>query len=275
MPELVPVPDQGNVGKKADPLYYPKKRVRDIRNGLLSLRETLDLIRQAYDQEDWKTLGYGSWQEYLIAEYGESAFPRLAKASRDALAVELFHDDMSLRAIAAVLGVGKSTVHNVVSAAQVSNSGHVDAAPEITGNDPDGGPEVQAAVKTTPAKTTKGADGKSYPSKKPKSPEQKDAEADMAWWPDKGYAHKTLMKLAGYFDGSATQAALALGKVSTDPIKLKHLLEDLNDVIASAEKFRDAVQAQLEKAKAQTEPDSDSGISMLIASAQEGELAHA
>jgi len=126
MPEkhITPVPDQGTVGRKDDPKYPARLRVRRIRDSIVSLHETLGLIREAYEQRDWQTLGYGSWQDYLAAEFGESAFPRLTREQREELAGRLA-DTMSGRAIAAVLGVGKSTVQRDLAVAQVSQMGHL------------------------------------------------------------------------------------------------------------------------------------------------------
>lgn len=175
---VVHVPDQGTVGTSDKPGYAAKKRVRDIRNGLVSIRDKLlelrDLVQAAYDERDWEALGYESWEAYLAGAYSQEDFPRLKKADRDALAVELYEHGMSLRAIAPVVGAAKSTVHSAVSAAEVSSSGHLngDSEPEtetceVTVVEPEPAEPATYEIKVTgpePAgPKVRGLDGRQHP----------------------------------------------------------------------------------------------------------------
>ena len=72
-----PVPVQ-KTGMKLTPRYGaegPKReaavRVWNIRQGLVGLAELTENINTAYQEEDWKVLGYGSWQDYTASEFGE------------------------------------------------------------------------------------------------------------------------------------------------------------------------------------------------------------
>jgi hypothetical protein len=148
MSVIDPVPVQ-KTGMKLTPRYGAEgskreaaERVWAIRAGLVDLAGLVENITEAWEAEDWKALGYGSWANYIAAEYGVSAFPKLTAEDRDGIMRDLA-DTMSTRAIASVLGVGKSTVHRAIAAGVPNGT----AEPE-------------------PAKA-KGLDGKQHPATKP------------------------------------------------------------------------------------------------------------
>ena len=71
--------------------------------------EVLSLVTDAYEVRDWRALGYPSWKAYVTEEFG-TALHRLGSDDRRDVVLLLNHTGMSTRAIAPVLGVGKSTV---------------------------------------------------------------------------------------------------------------------------------------------------------------------
>lgn len=147
-------------------------------------------VRAAYGHLDWTTLGYGSWQEYVQAEYGESAFPVLTAQQRDEIAVELSGDSMSTRAIAAVLGVSQSTVQRAVTAGESFGSPKPEEktyAVTAIGSSwapPNPGPSPDQSGMTPAKPKVKGVDGKSYPKAKPAVKKPKAANAMVVHAPD-------------------------------------------------------------------------------------------
>ena len=110
----MPVPVSGRLpGRAGDPKHDAAQRVRDIRKGLTTIAHTIELVKLAYEMGDHITLGYGSWEDYCRAEYGEAVL-LVPKGQRDQIVADLA-DTMSVRAIATVLGVGKSTVARQVT----------------------------------------------------------------------------------------------------------------------------------------------------------------
>lgn len=148
-----PVPDKGTLGVPKDSPEYPARlRVRRIRDGLVAMGETVELLKAAYDLRDWETLGYPDWEKYLSAEFGTAAFGRLTRPQRKELVAELT-GTMSTRAIAVVLGVGTGTVHR-----------------DLTAGVPNGTAEPKPkALPGAKAKVT-GLDGKQHPAKKHHAP---------------------------------------------------------------------------------------------------------
>ena len=56
---------------KADRLQTtgPRRRAQLIREGLVALDETLRLLKEAWDQQDSRALGYPDWHAYVRAEF--------------------------------------------------------------------------------------------------------------------------------------------------------------------------------------------------------------
>jgi hypothetical protein len=85
----------------------------EIRERLDWLQEDAEalvrLIEQADQREAWKLLGYSSWPAYVAAEF-TNARRDLDPETRVDLVAKLAGLGMSTRAIAPVVGVGKSTV---------------------------------------------------------------------------------------------------------------------------------------------------------------------
>lgn len=205
------------------------ERVWHIRDGLLIWSDTIAIIKVAYIEQDHLTLGYPDWETYLRGEFGVSAFPRLSKAQRKDLVAELsglaeykngvplepdIPDDgddsvedpylgMSLRAIAAVLGVSKSTVANDL--AELSNSGQLPAD------------ETEPTqTETEPTQTTQGLDGKQHPKTKPATktkPAPAKTAPETAPWDEataETLGHLGLTKAAGA--GTTSELALNLAE---------------------------------------------------------------
>lgn len=82
-----------------------RERADRIREGLEGLKP---LILAAWEARDWEVLGYSSWQEYVVGEFGGQL--RLGRAERQEAVAELKAAGMSTRAIGSVLGVHHGTV---------------------------------------------------------------------------------------------------------------------------------------------------------------------
>ena len=90
----------------ADVTTTARDRARLIREGLAAV---WDLLTAAYAAEDWKTLGYSSWEAYCIGEF-QGRIPRLAKSERGGVVQELADHGMPIKAIAAATGIARNTV---------------------------------------------------------------------------------------------------------------------------------------------------------------------
>lgn len=83
-----------------------RDRARLIREGLAAV---WDLLTAAYAAEDWKTLGYSSWEAYCIGEF-QGRIPRLAKSERGGVVQELADHGMPIKAIAAATRIDRNTI---------------------------------------------------------------------------------------------------------------------------------------------------------------------
>lgn len=91
------------------------------------LDDRADMIVEAWDRRAWAALGYESWADYCESEFDTGPFA-LRGVSRDNTILKLRAAGMSTRAVAAAVGVGKSTVDRI--------SGVPDGTPAaITGTD--------------------------------------------------------------------------------------------------------------------------------------------
>ena len=135
--QVVPFRSPVDDGKRA----VAVQRANTIRGALKDLHNALSryvpALQEAWDQEDWRVLGYGSWQAYCDAELAVGRL-KLTRDERQWMVAELRQSDMSERAIAAVLGVSQMTVHRDATSAEPKDS------------------------------PVKGVDGKTYPARKPK-----------------------------------------------------------------------------------------------------------
>lgn len=234
-----PVPDKGTLGvPKDNPEHEARLRVRRIRDGLVAMADTVELIKTAYELRDWETLGYASWEKYLTSEFSAAAFPRLSKWQRQWL-VEKLADTMSLRAVAVVLGVSKSTVANDL--AQVSNSGQLpetEPTEPTEPTDPEDGAEVSLVPKV------KGLDGRQHPKIKggPKTGQQhREAQAArerLGWHPGDGWKHRRMQDM--------TKLLRAYGELpSPDPFVYSLLEQAADNLVKDATAFRDTVSIRL------------------------------
>lgn len=83
-----------------------RDRARLIREGLTAV---WDLLTAAYDAEDWKTLGYSSWEAYCTGEF-RGQIPRLGKGERGGVVQGLAEHGMPIKAIAAATGIARNTI---------------------------------------------------------------------------------------------------------------------------------------------------------------------
>jgi hypothetical protein len=194
-PKPVPILDaqefNARYGSKG-PRFDAARRVLRIRQGLADAVDAIWQLKVAWDSEDWKTLGYASWQEYTASEYANGKAVVLTKAERQELAAAL-HDTMSVRAIAVVLGVSVGTVASDLKTAGVQELNTSPEPPQLVavqelntspgppGDAADASPQVSApqpakpklsVVGGKPKPTVKGLDGKQHPKSKPAQPKQ-------------------------------------------------------------------------------------------------------
>jgi hypothetical protein len=163
--DIKPVPDgKGTLGAglaKSNPaLYEARLNVRRMRDCLVGIHtnyaEFARRCQCAYEHDEWKLLGYATWEGYLANEFSETAFPRLGKDKRDEVVAALSSDGMPTRAIAAVLSISKSTVHNIITATEAGKPGAQNGTPEP-------GKQPVAQNWTTGPPKVKTLGGKSYP----------------------------------------------------------------------------------------------------------------
>lgn len=83
-----------------------EQRAQQIRDGLTTV---WNLLLDAYAAEDWKALGYASWETYCAGEF-QGRIPRLAKSERGGVVQELADHGMPIKAITAATGVARNTV---------------------------------------------------------------------------------------------------------------------------------------------------------------------
>lgn len=80
-----------------------------VENVAATTEKIITLIEQAESGKAWQALGYQSWTAYVQSEFAES-LTRLQRAERIPVVQKLSSTGMSTRAIASVVGAGKSTV---------------------------------------------------------------------------------------------------------------------------------------------------------------------
>jgi hypothetical protein len=95
-----------------------RNRADAIRRGIDALADLPQLVIEAHQAEDWRTLGYGTWQDYIVGEYGTSLI-RLDKAMRHAWARSLSDAGVSTREIAPVVNVSYKTVQRDLAGTNV------------------------------------------------------------------------------------------------------------------------------------------------------------
>jgi hypothetical protein len=104
-------------------------RAAHIRQGLISFSNILALMREARERQDYKTLGYDEWADYVQGEFGSELMPRLTRDERSEYIAYLSGTGMTQRQIASAAGSSKSTVGDVLS-----------EIGQKTGSRPDSGP---------------------------------------------------------------------------------------------------------------------------------------
>lgn len=169
----------------------PADVARNLTNEIRrALEFTWDLVIQAYQGRAWLALGYKTWNDYCVKEFGNQhiAIPR---EDRDEVIGSLRSAGLSSRAIAGATGLSKGTVGNSLKRNdELANSGAQKWAPEKDSTVPNGTVESNGSDSHAENKSRKvqGVDGKMYdrsaPTPKPKkndSVEQPlDGQADIS-----------------------------------------------------------------------------------------------
>ena len=113
-----------------------------------------DMVKLAYTRRAWAALGYGSWDDYLDGEFGESRL-KLPREDRGEVIHSLRDAGLSIRAIASATGTGIGTVHR-----------ELDVVPEVI-------EEVEAEImadEPAPEPTIQGRDGRNYTARRERAP---------------------------------------------------------------------------------------------------------
>jgi hypothetical protein len=96
------------------------------------------LITRAYTERAWMALGYTSWDDYCTREFGTSRL-RLPREERSEVVSSLRESGLSLRAIQAATGLGKSTVQREISGVPFGTpEGRAESTAEIVSTLADG-----------------------------------------------------------------------------------------------------------------------------------------
>lgn len=104
------------------------ERAERIRKCMKAYALGVDEVARAWEQQDWRTLDYASWDAYVLAEFGPERV-KLPTDQREHWAVQLRLSGMSNRAIASATGVSEATVRRSLAGASY------DAPERITGKD--------------------------------------------------------------------------------------------------------------------------------------------
>lgn len=91
-----------------------RARAERIRSGMRVLAEWQQDVIAAYAKDDWRALGYASWDSYLDGEFGEHRV-QLPREQRREIVASMSAAGMSTRAIGAAVGASKDTVHRDLS----------------------------------------------------------------------------------------------------------------------------------------------------------------
>ena len=93
----------------------------------IAVEGTWQLIREAYTSRTWAVLGYGSWDAYCTAEFGETRL-RLPREERQEVVASLRDSGLSTRAIASATAMSEATVRR-----DLSSTASNDAVASVTG----------------------------------------------------------------------------------------------------------------------------------------------
>jgi transposase len=86
-----------------------RKHTDELKNLLRDIEKIPELIAEAYERRVWLALDYESWPAYVSGEFGDIRLVH-SEEERQKLAEFLNMRGLSVRAIASVVGAGKSTV---------------------------------------------------------------------------------------------------------------------------------------------------------------------
>lgn len=107
------------VATSADPAAPARSRAIAIRAGLESFVATRRLIAAAFQDQDWISLGYTSWEAYCDAEFSLKSM-RLTAEERNEAILAFASVGMTTREIGAATGTSKDTAQRALKAARVS-----------------------------------------------------------------------------------------------------------------------------------------------------------
>jgi hypothetical protein len=152
---------EARLSARSGPSVEASRRADVIRAGLTNYAETMDKIAEAYRRQDWKVLGYESFNAYAGGEFGEARL-KLTPGQRAQILPAFLAVGMSKRGAAAALGVDDKTIRNDLRGAdnsaprkkspQVNESaaGGQTVAQPADGAEPEGGQTPVAAPASGP-----------------------------------------------------------------------------------------------------------------------------
>lgn len=155
-----------------------------------NLEVTWDLIGIAYTRRAWKALGYPSWDEYVVKEFGTQHLS-VPRESREEVISSLRDFGMSLRAISEATNIGLGTVHRATKKSSTVPNGTVepegaevlDEGHELSVED--GAAPLGSTTQAKPEVRTQGKNGKFYqqqnqrPTPRPSTSQERDSSVDF------------------------------------------------------------------------------------------------
>lgn len=131
----------------------------------VAVEATWQLVARAYQCRAWALMGYSSWDDYCRGEFGTSRI-RLPREERTEVVASLRDSGLSIRAITAVTGDSRNTVHRAIASEASVPNGTLAApasAPTTTTEQEDA---VPAPTANDDPPTITGINGKNYRARK-------------------------------------------------------------------------------------------------------------
>lgn len=154
------MPDGVTIGSPAESSYFLTQRkarelTDDIRANLAGAVIGMQLAREGHAH---LALGYSSWHDYVLAEFGDIKELRLPVAERRALVASMCEAGKSVTDIVKALGFSRGTVQNDKVALGLSKAGIGDVVPiyEPEPNPYDGLSQTQEALARVTAQGDRG-----------------------------------------------------------------------------------------------------------------------
>jgi len=112
------------------------RRAQRVRDGVTTINDVLATLDEIQERQDWLTLGYKGWFDYIEAEFGPDRLKLTNEERARVVGVLAAAPGISKRRLAKMLGVSEGTVRNDVRRSQVrKNYALPTAEPQVTASD--------------------------------------------------------------------------------------------------------------------------------------------